>query len=272
MNSSPLFMSVAESTEILRPMTQFGCAQASSGVTRVEARAIGVEERPARSGQQDALHARAAHRRGARSAAGTGTPRCVRCRWAAAWRPTARTVCMSSGPAMTSDSLLANNRRLPARAAASVERRPAAPTMAAMTLSHFGQRRDLHQRIRAADAPASAPRARAARFRACGRGGASASAAYGTAKRRHCSASFSALRCAPSATTRKRSGMARDHIERGFAHRAGGTQDGDAVHATLHGMTLQADEREHQRRRRGSDAVDAIEHAAVTGEQRCRCP
>ena len=34
MNSSPLFMSVAESTEILRPMTQLGCAQASSGVTR----------------------------------------------------------------------------------------------------------------------------------------------------------------------------------------------------------------------------------------------
>ena len=70
MNSSPLFMSVAESTEILRPMTQFGCAQASSGVTLREARAVGVQERPARCGQQDALHAgrRDARRRVARQA------------------------------------------------------------------------------------------------------------------------------------------------------------------------------------------------------------
>ena len=87
MNSSPLFMSVAESTEILRPMTQFGCAQASSGVTCVERARGRVEERPAGSGEQDALHARAARRRHARRAAGTGTPRCARCRWAAAWRP-----------------------------------------------------------------------------------------------------------------------------------------------------------------------------------------
>ncbi len=33
MTSRPLFIMVAESTEILRPITQFGCAQASSGVT-----------------------------------------------------------------------------------------------------------------------------------------------------------------------------------------------------------------------------------------------
>ena len=31
--SRPLFIMVAESTEILRPMLQFGCAQAWSGVT-----------------------------------------------------------------------------------------------------------------------------------------------------------------------------------------------------------------------------------------------
>ena len=54
MNSSPLFMSVAESTEIFRPITQFGCAQASSGVTRSRRAPIRVEERPARCGQQDA--------------------------------------------------------------------------------------------------------------------------------------------------------------------------------------------------------------------------
>ena len=33
MTSRALFIMVAESTEILRPMTQFGCAQACSGVT-----------------------------------------------------------------------------------------------------------------------------------------------------------------------------------------------------------------------------------------------
>ena len=54
--------------------------------------------------------------------------------------PDSRTVRISSGPAMTSDSLLASSSRLPAAAAASVERRPAAPTMAAMTLSTSGRR------------------------------------------------------------------------------------------------------------------------------------
>jgi len=33
MTSRPLFISVAESTEILRPIFHFGCAQASLGVT-----------------------------------------------------------------------------------------------------------------------------------------------------------------------------------------------------------------------------------------------
>ncbi len=42
---------------------------------------------------------------------------------------------ISSSPASTSDSLLASSRRLPARAAASVDGRPAAPTMAATTVS-----------------------------------------------------------------------------------------------------------------------------------------
>jgi hypothetical protein len=34
----PLFIIVAESTLILRPMTQFGCAHASSGVTLASSR------------------------------------------------------------------------------------------------------------------------------------------------------------------------------------------------------------------------------------------
>src|SRR3546814_6706107 len=49
--------------------------------------------------------------------------------------PASRAVATSSSPARTSDSLLASNRRLPARAAARVEGRPAAPTIAATTVS-----------------------------------------------------------------------------------------------------------------------------------------
>ena len=236
MNSRPLFMSVAESTEILRPITQFGCAQASSGVTaRERARSV------SRNGPPDAvsrmrLHAGRRNAGHARRAADTGTPRCARCRWAAACARAARTVCMSSGPAMTSDSLLASSRRLPARAAASVERSPAAPTMAAMTLSTSGSAAISSS----ASAPAST-RVRAPRARSCSSSlraaVASASAANGARRTAlPAAASFSALRCAPSATTRNRSGMTRDHVERGFADRSGRTEDGDADH----GMTCSA--------------------------------
>ncbi len=49
--------------------------------------------------------------------------------------PLARAASTSNGPATTSDSLFAISTRLPERAAASVDGRPAAPTMAAMTAS-----------------------------------------------------------------------------------------------------------------------------------------
>jgi hypothetical protein len=47
----------------------------------------------------------------------------------------AATSCISKAPASTSDSLFASSMRLPARAAARVEFSPAAPTMAAITVS-----------------------------------------------------------------------------------------------------------------------------------------
>ena len=49
--------------------------------------------------------------------------------------PPSRAVSTSSAPASTSDSLLASRIRLPARAAASVDDSPAAPTIAATTVS-----------------------------------------------------------------------------------------------------------------------------------------
>ena len=139
MNSRPLFMSVAESTEILRPMTQFGCAQASRA-----SRGRAARDRVSRNGPPDAVSRM-------RFTPGGATPLRRVARQALEYRVVfavdrqqrrarrrAR-VCMSSGPAITSDSLLANNRRLPARAAANVERRPAAPTIAAMTLCTSGR-------------------------------------------------------------------------------------------------------------------------------------
>jgi hypothetical protein len=57
--SSALFIIVAESTEILRPITQFGCAQASSGVTRASV----AGSRP-RNGPPDAVRTMRATRSG----------------------------------------------------------------------------------------------------------------------------------------------------------------------------------------------------------------
>ena len=52
---APLFIMVAESTEILRPITQFGCAQACSGVTPSRLLERRGAERPAGGGQQDSV-------------------------------------------------------------------------------------------------------------------------------------------------------------------------------------------------------------------------
>ena len=55
--SRPLFIIVAESTEILRPIDQLGCAHASSGVTCGKLGERARAERPARRGEQDAPNA-----------------------------------------------------------------------------------------------------------------------------------------------------------------------------------------------------------------------
>ena len=138
MSSRPLFISVAESTEILRPIFQRGCAQAWSGVTRRELCARGSQERAARRGEQHTTHA--SHGSGPPRArpAGTGRSRCARCRSGSASRrrPAPRQAAVHQPT--TSDSLFASSTRLPARAAASVDGRPAAPTIAAITASTSG--------------------------------------------------------------------------------------------------------------------------------------
>ena len=133
-SSSPLFMSVAESTEILRPIDHLGCLQACSGVAAAILSGVQV-----RNGPPEAVRIR---RRTARRAS-TPVARSGR-HWKMAlcslstgssvtpdWRQTAP----KSAPAMTMDSLLASSTERAPRAAASVGARPAAPTMAAMTAS-----------------------------------------------------------------------------------------------------------------------------------------
>ena len=58
MTSSALFIIVAESTEILRPITQFGCAQACVGRHVAQRRRVAAAERPARGGEHDVVDAR----------------------------------------------------------------------------------------------------------------------------------------------------------------------------------------------------------------------
>jgi hypothetical protein len=138
MSSSPLFMRVAESTEIFRPITQLGWAQAASGV----AAAIACASH-SRNGPPEAVSSMRRTPLGAspvRAPAGRHWNMAL-CSLSIGSRvaPLARTASINSGPDITSDSLLASNRRLPARAAASVERKPAAPTIAAMTHSASGK-------------------------------------------------------------------------------------------------------------------------------------
>ena len=119
--SRPLFIIVAESTLILRPITQLGCAQASSGVTPREFRRAARS----RNGPPDAVSRirrtpAAARLAGDSPAAGTGRSRCARCRSGSSVAPPSPTAAMNAAPPMTSASLLASRMRLPARAAASV--------------------------------------------------------------------------------------------------------------------------------------------------------
>ena len=133
-SSRPLFIRVAESTEILRPMRQRGCAQACSGVTSAICSRVAR-----RNGPPDAVS------RIRRTPAGAAPVRSV-CgmHWKIALcslsigtsiAPPWRAASTSSDPAITSDSLFATSTCLPARAAASVEGSPAAPTIAAITTS-----------------------------------------------------------------------------------------------------------------------------------------
>ncbi len=135
--SSPLFIRLAESTEIFLPITQLGCATACAGVAAAMASADRVRNGPPEAVSHSAF-----------------TPACwkspLKSR-GSAWKialcsesigsssaPLAAMASMNSWPETTRVSLLASRMRLPACAAASVAGRPAAPTIAAIRVSTSG--------------------------------------------------------------------------------------------------------------------------------------
>ena len=136
MTSSPLFIMVAESTEILRPITQLGWAQACAGVTRPNSDIGKVRNGPpeavsqirrtpalSRALSRSRVKSAGRHWKMALCSLSIGS--------SSAWW--ARTSSMNKLPVITSASLFASSTRLPALAAASVGLSPAAPTMAATT-------------------------------------------------------------------------------------------------------------------------------------------
>ena len=120
-----------------RPRSCAPCSSADGRRPAPASRAPAPRRLQFRNGPPEAVSSsrRTPRRRvpGTKPAAGTGRSRCARCRSGSAARRSARTAAISSAPAMTADSLFASSRRLPAAAAASVERRPAAPLIAAIT-------------------------------------------------------------------------------------------------------------------------------------------
>ena len=130
--SSALFIIVAESTEILRPIEKLGCAQAWSGVI-----CDSVDGSRWRNGPPEAV-SRMLSTRSDQVAGSSGRHwKMAECSLSMGSNvaPPSRTVCMNNPPPTTRASLLASSNRLPARAAARQGARPAAPTMAAITAS-----------------------------------------------------------------------------------------------------------------------------------------
>ncbi len=194
MISSPLFISVAESTVIFAPMLQFGCRSASARVLPASSPRVRPKNGPPEQVRMSRLISPRSrqpirHWKMAECSESTGM---ISARYRAAAR-------ITSSPAHTSVSLFASAMRFFARMAQSVGRRPIMPDTAVTTVSASGS-------AAAASRPSmplrtvifiSASRA----FNSC-----AAASSYKTASSgqnsRHCAASASTSVFAVSAATR----------------------------------------------------------------------
>ena len=109
----------------MRPITQFGWAQACSGVAASSVSSAAVRNGPPEAVSTILRTAFAPEKHWKIALCSLSTGRIC--------APASRAAFVTSGPAMTRASLFARSTRLPALAAASVEARPAAPTMPAIT-------------------------------------------------------------------------------------------------------------------------------------------
>ena len=203
MTSRPLFIRVAESTVILRPMRHVGCSRASAGRTPSRRSALHP-----RNGPPDAVST-------SRRTSAAGRP------WRHWWMalcslstgstatPRRRAAAMTRPPAMTRTSLLARAMVFPASIAASTASRAVVPVVATSTRSTAGW-------VAAASSP-SAPLAACSTPARTGPGSAAftaASPASAAAEitrgrwRSTCSASRDVFAPAARATTSNRSGWA----------------------------------------------------------------
>src|SRR5690606_34024798 len=189
--------------------------------------------------------------------------------------PPSRAAAISNSPASTSDSLLANSRRLPARAAARVESSPAAPTMAATTVWQASQAaRSVIASMPAWACVGSFAAARPSRSAACSAG--SAIAAWSGRWRRHRPSSASTLLPAASTDARRRSGWraitssAEEPIEPVAPRTA---TDCMAVEECTSGTGMSETEQflaEQEHRQGGEHAVEAVEDATVSRDHVAR--
>ncbi len=132
MTSSALLTSVAESTVIFLPIVHVGCLSASATVARDTRSGPQV-----RNGPPEAVRIRRSSSVGRRPATHCSTALCSESTGTIS-PPPSRAARATSSPAMTSVSLFASATRLPARRAASVASRPAAPTIPFTTIFTSG--------------------------------------------------------------------------------------------------------------------------------------
>ncbi len=198
--------------------------------------------------------ARCAARRRRRAAARSrgaapGRSRCARCLWAAGVAPLARTASMKTGPALTSDSLLASRMLLPARAAASVGRSPAMPDDRRHHDVGVGAARDLLERLAVRSAlrtPGRSAFTRRSSSCAAPRLPASPRCAGGT---RGTARAARRPGCERKARRPRTGRVARHHVERAGADAAGRAEYGDAPRAVMPSPSRQCMTEEHRRSR-----------------------
>ena len=133
MTSRPLFIRLAELVVTIGPMSQVGCARASSGVTSCELFPRPAAERAAGGGQHEPVHLGGRCR-----SAGTGRWRSARSRPGRSGP--SRAAALTRAPPTISDSLLASASVAPDLSAASVGARPIEPVMPLSTTSAVGFR------------------------------------------------------------------------------------------------------------------------------------